>query len=187
VRVSQEFDQCADDVQDFLEALRQLRQAVGPLPQWGFGGSVLDGIADPGVRAMIDNVTEKSGAAHKAVIRSGFIQVFGGRPFDPVADWQHSFIPGHPNTANLVDSHCVQIIGYYREAARTAREREKGIAGLLARFVRFPSSVREAAGLQSRAGQQSAFIVAIIAQVMATLIAAGVLGLVGYLIAHRLV
>lgn len=53
-------------------------------------------------------------------------------------------------TPDVVSTVANQAIGRFESLADRAAEREKGLAGFLARFLRFPSSVREAAGMKPR-------------------------------------
>jgi len=53
-------------------------------------------------------------------------------------------------TPDVVFTVANQAIGRFESMADRAAEREKGLAGFLARFLRFPASVREAAGLEPR-------------------------------------
>jgi len=182
---SEDFDLMGDDIDAFLKAYLALWIRIGPLPQWGLA-SMLDAVDDPSTIALIEATSGAAGGAHTAVHRAGIFQSFGGSPFDPVGDWRNSFVPGHPNAAPLVINHCEQIIGHYRQLSRDARARERGIVGIVARFVRFPSSVRDAAGLTSKAGQRGAFAVGVAVQVVGTLISVGLLALVTDLIAHVL-
>jgi hypothetical protein len=174
----------ADDVEAFLGSFERLDAAVGPRSQLWYVGNVLENLTDPETVGLVNEVARLGGAAQAASSDSGIVTVLNGAPMDPLFNWRSAFIPNHPNTVRLVEDHCQQLIGRYRQSARDARVRESGITGMVARFVRFPSDVREAAGLETKAGQTSAFVVGVVAQVIAALVAAGLLTLIGTVVAH---
>ncbi|HEY6318533.1 MAG TPA: hypothetical protein VI462_11675 [Acidimicrobiia bacterium] len=105
-------------------------------------------------------------AAHK--------EVEGGQPINPIRNFANRAV-----SPIDVQIYCDAAIGSLETLAEEAAGRERGVVGLLARFLRFPVEVREAAELGSPAGQRIAFWAAVTAEVLAIVIATGVLAAVG--------
>lgn len=127
---------------------------------------------------LVARTAEAAGRAHPALM-GGYEMEYLGRRFNPVVDWRTSFARAGI-TPDMVESYVQQLVGKYERDAAEAREREKGLSGLVARIVRFPTDVREAAGLSSKAGQTSAFVAGITVEVIAGLVLAGLLALIAY-------
>jgi hypothetical protein len=192
VRRSQRLEQMAIDVESFLGAFRVLSDAVSeslPDRDWSrlaVGVTRLDVAAASGdFEALIDFTGQAAGRAQTGAAHSLIVMAVQGSIIDPILGWRNSFTPFHPNTRQTVETFCLQVIGRLRGMADEARSQESGFAGLVGRFVRFPSDVREAAGLSSRAGQHGAFIAGVAIQVTASLVVAGLLALLGLLLAHH--
>lgn len=125
-------------------------------------------------------VARASGPAGRVVGELGLYVQIAGMSLNPVMAWDR-FIPGE------MLSYPQQVLEF-AESARAqcaakrdeARDRERGLAGWLGRFVRFPADVREAAGLESAAGQRAAFAVGVVVQVVGTLVAAALLAAGGW-------
>jgi hypothetical protein len=165
----------ASDLTAFLTQYRQLLEvadAVAPLDQVQFrGGSRLDYLRGDGMQELVDQVSHAAGRAERACNELGLILIMG-QLINPVADWRNSLRPLHPLKPSSVEAHCVQLIGAAEHEAEAARGREAGLAGLLARFVRFPNDVRAAAGIDSSIRvQRSAVALGIATQVIAAVIA----------------
>ena len=181
MRRSARYEAYVRDLSSFLDAYTTLVAAV----RQATDGSYMLGVDSsldflrPEDNYLLDQTAEAAGRAHAAVTASGYHMQQFGQVFNPIVDWQRSFL-GAGVSPDTVASYTRQLMGMYERRAADARDKEKGLVGLLATFVRFPTDVREAAGLSSKAGQASAFLVGVAAQVLAALIVTGVLATIGY-------
>jgi len=107
-----------------------------------------------------------------------------GLQFNPIANWPRA-LEGGLRPGDVL-AFCDTAIGRFDQQAAEARERERGLVGRLARFWRFPTDVREAAGLESRGGRRVAFWGSVAARVAAALVVAALLGLGSLLVARVL-
>ena len=125
-------------------------------------------------------VGELSGPAAKAAAQAGVNMVLqdapiaGGRRtvINPIQAWVSAFEgTSHLTIQNVLDA-CDQAVGILREELTTVRNRERSPAGLVARFVRFPYEVREAAGFseESSLGSRAAFGAGVLVQVVVTVV-----------------
>ena len=114
-----------------------------------------------------------AGPAGEATDRARLSVLQAGMQFNPIRNWSGSL------SSRTIHSFCDSAFGSLMTRADEAAERERGLVGLLARFLRFPVDVREAAGFESEAGRTFALWAAVAAQVLAIVIGAGVLALIG--------
>jgi len=159
-------------------AVRQSRSPRSPEP---------DPPPSPELREKRRIAGELAGPAGIAAERVGIVlrvqdpAVIGGRQttINPIAAWSAA-IDGtslHIGPQDVLDS-CAQAIGRLRQQKADAEANERSLAGRFARFIRFPWDVRERLNLPAEsAGQKAAFGAAVAAQVIGTLIAAGILAL----------
>jgi hypothetical protein len=105
----------------------------------------------------------------------------GPAVLNPVSDWAVMLTPRHRYSISpsLVVSRVDQLVGALRAEIADAEMVERTLAGRVARIVRFPSDVREAAGLdsKSRSGQAvqglvSALLVTVVGGVIVGIILA---------------
>ena len=103
-------------------------------------------------------VAELSGPAAIACAEAGTVVIYqdapaaGGRQttLNPVQSWSYSLDgTGHVGIDVVLDS-CNQAIGILKTRHEGARRLERSIAGRVARFIRFPAEVRQAAGFQPK-------------------------------------
>ena len=84
----------------------------------------------------------------------------------------------HPTLVSAVES----AIGLAETRAAEAEEREKGLVGLVAAFLRWPTTLREAVGPDHAAQRRAAGALGVLAQlvvgVIASTIAGGVVALI---------
>jgi hypothetical protein len=116
-------------------------------------------------------VGEKSGPAGEAVEQANVWMMIGGKQLNAVRSWSQAFEnPIIFNDDDVID--CTnQALGVLRSRYEEARRRERSLAGLLGRFVRFPQDVREAAGFKSgTAGARAAVGAGIVAQILVVVI-----------------
>jgi hypothetical protein len=183
---SKRYERTATDVEAFLAAYRRLiavADQIAPQSSWAMVGSRLDYFKGEAALQLVEETSIASGRASRVGNELQLVRIFND-VVNPIADWRNSLRPMHPVTPSLIENYCAQLIGDARQKADLARERESGLAGALARFVRFPNDVREAAGLESSAAtQRGAFLLGVIAQVLAGLIVVGILALAGLLLA----
>ena len=85
-----------------------------------------------------------------------------------------------------VFDYCAQVIGHLTAMKDQAEAREKSFAGRVARFVRFPFDVREAAGLPDKRAVNAAavgvgvFIQGVVVTVVGGVILAAIILLLGW-------
>jgi hypothetical protein len=179
----------AKELEGFLTAYRAMLdvadQIAPPSLTTAAGRSRIDYFRPNGVQYLLDTTSAAAGRAERASQELGIGVLIFNQQVNPIADWRNSLRPMHPVTPDLVQSHCLQLIGSANHLRETARLREAGLTGLLARFLRFPYEVREAAGvnLRSERAQRGAFVIAVAAQVVAALAVAAILAGLGFIIA----
>jgi hypothetical protein len=135
-------------------------------------------------RALRQEVGRLAGGAGRATADAGLSYALIGFEFNPIANWPRA-IEGGLRTGDVL-AFCDTAIGRFDQQAEEAREREGGLVGLLARFWRFPTDVREAAGLESPGVRRVAFWGSVAAQVAATLVVTALLGGLSLLVARLL-
>lgn len=184
MRRSLRYERYARDVADFITAYESLHECVKGNRRPDVFSSGLAGLTDPKGLELFERTGMAAGRAQPAVEAAELYEWFQGRTFSPLLDWQNSSRPGHPNTPSRVLSYSRSVQGRLEQLADEARDAEAGMAGLVGRLVRFPADVREAAGLSSPAGRGVSFAAGVAAQVVAGLLLAGILAVIGLLIAH---
>ena len=172
------FQDLLDTIDDEEKALLQSRPPRSLEP---------DPPPSPELREKRRVAGELAGPAGVAAERVGVVLVVqdpanvGGRRsvMNPIAAWSAA-IDGttfHIGPQEVLDS-CAQAIGRLRQQKIDAEANERSLAGRFAGFIRFPWDVRERLNLPAESGgQKAAFGAAIAAQVISTLIAAGILAL----------
>lgn len=100
----------------------------------------------------------------------------------PVANWEMSLRDPDQLPPQTVISSVESAIGLAEARAADAEEREKGIVGLVAAFLRWPSTLREAVGPGHAVQRRAAGVLGVVAQlvvgVLASTLAAGLLALI---------
>lgn len=146
-----------------------------------------DGISEDEVDSLRRRVGELAGAASS--ISSRHVQQSYKPPgtlstvrFDPIAQWSDALDPGSSffgASAKDVTETVDHVIGRLDLQRIDAETRERSLAGRVARFIRFPIDVREAAGFKphTAAGKAAFSITAVIQGVLVAVVTAGVLGL----------
>ncbi|MDQ6933896.1 MAG: hypothetical protein M3130_01100 [Actinomycetota bacterium] len=97
---------------------------------------------------------------------------------NPVANWESSKDPQQLEPTTVVST-VESAIARARQSAEEAAERERGLTGLIAAFLRWPSTLREAVG-PDRSGQRAAAgVIGVLGQIlvgiMASVLAAGLI------------
>lgn len=90
---------------------------------------------------------------------------------DPVANWQMSIQDPQQLEATTVVSTVEAAISRSRQASVEAAERERGLIGLLAAFLRWPSNLREAVGPDHSAQRTAAGVIGIVGQILVGIVA----------------
>ena len=100
----------------------------------------------------------------------------------PVINWEMSLRDPDQLPPQTVVSAVESAIGLAETRAAEAEEREKGMVGLLAAFLRWPTTLREAVGPDHAAQRRAAGALAVLAQlvvgIIASTIAAGLVALI---------
>jgi hypothetical protein len=170
------------------EALRRFREAYVRLmnssrPQEPvFATELGPGVSDERWSRLRTELSLAAGAAIPGYNRHGGVFALRNAAYstsgvDPVSNWELSL--RHPgqlppqSVVSAVDS----AIGLAETRAADAEEREKGLIGLIAAFLRWPTTLRDAVGpdhaLQRRAAGAVGVIGQVIVGVIATLLASG--------------
>lgn len=139
---------------------------------------ILTGMGEDGVSRCLAQAAHSAGRAGLAEKHAGYRWEQFGEAYSPIVNWRKSFDQRRGDIETVV-THTNQLLGYLERQLKETEDRESGLAGWMARFVRFPTDVREAAGLSSRGGQTAAFVVAVASQVVASLVLLGILALLG--------
>lgn len=113
-----------------------------------------------------------AGGAAAALARFG-----GSYDLDPVAKWSTSLIASHEVGPAEVQACIRAAVGSARRQLEIEQQRERGLTGAVASFIRWPQSVREAVG-GSQGQQRAASVLGLGLQVVAGLVVAGILWLV---------
>lgn len=139
-----------------------------------------DPYALPQLRPAVDHqtwqtkrsaVAESAGAAARAYARHGGTFTLRNAAYimndvDPVTNWEMTLRDPEQFSPETVISSVESAIARARQESVEASERERGITGLIAAFLRWPSDLREAVGPGHPA----------------QLVAAGVIGVIGQLV-----
>lgn len=129
---------------------------------------------DPKVKELRATVAELSGPAGQAIDDAGLRLVVrepalvGGRMLDlnPVYGWMNGLNDrlAYIQPPDVIDC-CGQAIGKLKVQKAAVFAQERSIAGRLARFIRFPSDVREIAGMKpGSTGGRTVFGIAAVIQ-----------------------
>ena len=174
---------------DDAEALRAFCNAYvnvinASQPREGlYGSELVANVPPPEWSRLRSEAAHAAGAATTAYHRNG-----GGtftlknaavimQNIDPISNWDMS-LRDPDFSAEAVVAAVEQTIGLAERRAAEAEQREKGIVGLIAAFLRWPSTLREAVGpghaAQRRAAGAFGFIGQVIVCVIGTAIATGV-------------
>jgi hypothetical protein len=134
---------------------------------------------DPSRRAAADRA---SGPAAAIADREKFVlqDPLGANitPANPFLVWDQAFISQNVYglLPDMVRSSTDTLIGMLEFERDRARDLERGLAGLAGRFVRFPSEVRESAGLaRGSAGGKAAFGFGVFLQGVAVVVVGGII------------
>lgn len=155
-------------------------------------GSPLEWVVNDGQedesRRCRQRLEEAAGAAQLAVERADRLRDMPlVRSIEPHG-WNDVFRNGKPEAVDDLRSTVLQSVGALESEHERLREREKsyfGLAGLLARFLVLPRTVREVAGVDAASAWQvsAATIVGVIGQILIAAVAA-ILGALGWEVVH---
>lgn len=157
---------------------------------WGveLGPKVIDDVWEQKLRA----VAAAAGAVGESYSRHGGLWTLR-RPglahdyVDPVANWESSLSDPETYPAQRMITSVDAAIASAQRAATDAAKRERGLTGLIAAFLRWPSDLREAVGPGHGAQRRAAGAIGVVGQILvaglagalATGIGAGTIALVG--------
>lgn len=115
-------------------------------------------------------VAAASGSAGPAYLRYGGTWTMRNAAYitknvDPVSNWQMSIKRPDNMPVENVLSAVDAAIARAQQEADDARQRERGLTGVIATFLRWPSTLREAVGPDSGAQRAAAGFVGVFAQV----------------------
>jgi hypothetical protein len=150
-----DYRRAADDITAFLNAYSEFVACLRPVPGYREVWEVKPG-AEERLQSVMPRVARAAGRAALAFQNSGH-----SVDYKPPGTWQRTSMNPALVWSTLLDDYPIvtpsllvtigsQAIGTLESLHDEAAERERGVAGLLARFVRFPVRVREAAGLPSK-------------------------------------
>lgn len=181
----------AETVEAFIEAYDAylaVLQAVTVDPYGAGLGSIsglvewrpLSGCEEEAARRRAVVATRAGAAADIASRAAGFLHIRPafGRPsinVNPVQAWANPLEPASDMKIQSVRDFANQAAGNLRAQAAEARQQESGPVWWIARFVRLPLEVREAAGLKSKGGQAAAAGVGVFVQGVAIAVVAGLI------------
>ena len=157
----------AAEVRAFLSAYSEFVGCVERVPDYRETWAVRPD-AQHRVNEVMARVSLAAGRAAGAFQESGMLVAY--KPpgtmqttsVNPALVWSTLLDTYAMVTADLMFTVGNQVVGRFESLAERAAERERGLAGFFARFLRFPSAVREAAGLEPRSvsgGLVSGFVV----------------------------
>jgi hypothetical protein len=92
---------------------------------------------------------------------------------DPLTNWEMSLRDPEQMSPETVIASVDSAVARARQLSREAAERERGLTGLIAAFLRWPSNLREAVGPGRSAQRRAAGVIGIIGQVVVGAITAG--------------
>lgn len=190
MRESADLEALITNVRDFRSALEEL---LAVMEKRGRGLSTYEWVPKQGqedeARRRRQKVSELSGPAATAATKANVFMVLEDPPFlggasrtvNALQSWASALEP--PNKLEMEDVFdvCDQTIGGLDADGQRALRKERSLAGLVARFFRFPYDVREAVGLsrERSAAAKAAFGFGVIIQgvvvgVIVTLSVAGI-------------
>lgn len=143
-----------------LEAVRRFHEALQPciaqyLPTRDVTDtfSLLVPIGDEEEReGHRRSLAAAAGPAAQVAQKRGLHMNARGRQVNPIAAWEEFFRSEPVMWPKSLDAFSRALVGQLEHEVHLAEERERGVVGLIARFVRLPLEVREAAGLTGRSG-----------------------------------
>jgi hypothetical protein len=133
---------------------------------------------------LYSETSQAAGAAATAYSRYGGTFTLRNAAYimnnvDPVANWQMSIKDPQLLEPTTVISTVEAAISRARQASVEAARRERGLTGLIAAFLRWPSNLREAVGPARSAQRTAAGVIGIVGQllvgIVASLLAAGLI------------
>lgn len=160
-----------EELRAFLSAYNEFLECVERGYEFGYRETwVVRADAQPRANEVMARVALAAGRAAEAFQESGILVAYkppGTHPantttVNPALVWSTLLDNYVMVTPDLMFTVGNQAVGRFESLAERAEEREGGLAGFFARFIRFPASVREAAGLQPRSvsgGLVSRFVV----------------------------
>lgn len=146
----------ADEIHAFLNAYSEFLACVERVSDGFREVWKIRPAAEPRVNAVMSKVAHAAGRAAEAFQESGILIAY--KPpgtlqtttVNPALVWS-TLLDTYPMvTPDVMFTVGEQAAGRFESLYDEAEEREHGLAEFLARFVRFPSRVREAAGLEPR-------------------------------------
>jgi hypothetical protein len=93
-----------------------------------------------------------------------------GRRVNPIAAWEEFFRSEPVMWPKSLDAFSRALVAQLEHEVQLAQDRERGVVGLIARFVRLPLEVREAAGLTGRSGVAATGFILVIQGLLVTVI-----------------
>lgn len=93
---------------------------------------------------------------------------------DPVTNWEMSLRDPEQLRPEVVVSTVESADARARQLALEAKRRERGVTGLIASFLRWPSNLREAVGPGHRAQRQVAGVIGFLGQILAAALATAI-------------
>lgn len=90
---------------------------------------------------------------------------------NPVANWEMSLRSPEDFSPEMVLSAVEGAIGSARREAVEAEQRERGLTGLVAAFLRWPSNLREAVGPGNRSQRTAAGAIGVVGQIIVATLA----------------
>jgi hypothetical protein len=197
MRRSQQLEHHIVAVNRFIEALNDFLEVMEPRPE-GFSGSFYQWVPKNGqeqrsaqLRAIVN---QRSGPATKAAEAANIALTLreppavGGREHvvNAIATWWSALDPPNLLPMQSVFDYCAQVIGHLTAMRDEAEARERTLAGRVARFVRFPLDIREAAGLPGKRAVNAAavgigvFLQGVVVTVVGGVIVAAIILLLGW-------
>jgi hypothetical protein len=165
---------------DFRNAYVELVNSAHAVPR-GLTMAALEpapGVSPNDWTRMYSEASKTAGAAAMAYRRYGGTFTLRNAAYimnavDPVANWEMSIKDPQQLEPTAVISTVEAAIARARQEAQEAVERERGLTGFIAAFLRWPSTLREAVGPGHGAQRTAAGAIGILGQVVVGAITAG--------------
>ncbi|MBN0042265.1 hypothetical protein JN535_19115 [Cellulosimicrobium cellulans] len=90
---------------------------------------------------------------------------------NPVANWEMSLRRPEDLTPDMILNSLEGALGSAHQEALEAEQRERGLTGLIAAFLRWPANLREAVGSGNRAQRTAAGAIGIVGQIIVATLA----------------
>jgi hypothetical protein len=158
--------------------------------QHGFSQTLVPAVENSAWQEKHREVAIAAGAAVDAYARYGGTYTLRNAAWithkvDPVTNWQMSLRDPEQLAPEMVIASVEAAIGRAEQAAADAAQRERGITGLIAAFLRWPSDLREAVGSEPSVQRTAAGVIGIMGQIfvgaIATALATGLVAVVAEL------